>query len=700
MATLFAGEARRSPGGAEASRHFDDYWSECDHFRIDDDEDDERPPPEEEQDADWLREVGLDFVLRDDGRCPAEGVPDLGEPGAQAYPDASRDLLRVPYLRTLSREQAAAVQKRLDTVTLRRKKHPPKLDVREVFGRPSSIHEQQSEDGLDGFGGRRRAQWRVAPPRTAALQPAASEPRVPPASAVHPRQPSSSLWKNHRHQYELKATDAIATPDAKGVAVIGYRMKGTVRHIPEPDLMYQDIEEAEELDECPVRSQMDWTLQPGFSESYALEHPDQELPCLLFLAVEPLATFRFAVADDHKEQRVRVNLCLEIVTEMVEILRRALTTTLYAKRWTTSGFSVSTKATYDANTHTRKAQAFLLFRSDGSRRHTGTRRGLLFRTGLSTKPSALFTTARSRRTRTITLALSSFRFPVSRVRTLLEMLIARRKQVVTWSRAVDRVSTKRGVPYWDRTFRSLRVPSVRLRTRWSASSLAAYHLLSGVPESALRGRGALRKNHAILPAHSFSTTRSRVLWKECQRARENNHPNSPLVAWFMRAHWNIPSQLLSQIRMAYRMELDKKHLKENKKKKRKERSSWFAGRDAGDVAPDVVRVRVDHDSHQAADATHPVKLSDATTAGSVVGEVFLAMHFEARKKDIVNAGRPSSDHSRTGAHFDDTVATFLQHHWLYEVGGYIGWRRLEHATNVAAVCRENPLADWAVRCHH
>ena len=37
----------------------------------------------------------------------------------------------------------------------------------------------------------------------------------------------------------------------------------------------------------------------------------------------------------------------------------------------------------DANTHTRRAQAFLLSRSDGSRRHTGTRRGLLFRTGLS-----------------------------------------------------------------------------------------------------------------------------------------------------------------------------------------------------------------------------------------------------------------------------------------------------------------------------
>lgn len=51
---------------------------------------------------------------------------------------------------------------------------------------------------------------------------------------------------------------------------------------------------------------------------------------------------------------------------------------------------------------------------------------------------------------------------------------------------------------------------------------------------------------------------------------------------------------------------------------------------------DVVRVRVEHDSEQA--ATYPVKLSDATTAGSVVGELFLAMHFEARKKDIVNAG--------------------------------------------------------------
>lgn len=67
----------------------------------------------------------------DGGRCSAEG----GESGAQTCPD----LLRVPYLRTLSREQAAAVQKRLDTVTLRRKKHPPKLDVREVFGRPSWI---------------------------------------------------------------------------------------------------------------------------------------------------------------------------------------------------------------------------------------------------------------------------------------------------------------------------------------------------------------------------------------------------------------------------------------------------------------------------------------------------------------------------------------------------------------------------------
>ncbi|CAN7995463.1 unnamed protein product [Ixodes hexagonus] len=77
---------------------------------------------------------------------------------------------------------------------------------------------------------------------------------------------------------------------------------------------------------------LDCSLSKGLSVS--------SLKCLLFLAVEPLATFRFAVADDHKEQRVRVNLCLEIVTEMVEILRRALTTTLYAKRWTTSGFSL------------------------------------------------------------------------------------------------------------------------------------------------------------------------------------------------------------------------------------------------------------------------------------------------------------------------------------------------------------------------
>lgn len=117
----------------------------------------------------------------------------------------------------------------------------------------------------------------------------------------------------------------------------------------------------------------------------------------------------------------------------------------------------------------------------------------------------------------------------------------------------------------------------------------------------------------------------------------------------------------------------------------------------------MLRVRVDHDSPStASDAiTYSVRLNDATTAGSVVGEVFLAMHFEARKKDIVSSVRPSS-HSRSssGGQFAADVSTFLQHHWLYEVGGYIGWRQLEHNVNVTAVCQENPLAEWIVRCHH
>ncbi|KAL3204589.1 hypothetical protein MRX96_011585 [Rhipicephalus microplus] len=174
-----------------------------------------------------------------------------------------------------------------------------------------------------------------------------------------------------------------------------------------------------------------------------------------------------------------------------------------------------------------------------------------------------------------------------------------------------------------------------------------------------------------------------------------------MLIWYQQLLWIVPSQFMGQIRLEYRIHYEKKHAKENKKKRnqRKDRTSWFEPRDNEDT---VFRVRVDHEGPTG--TTHQVALNDATTAGSVVGEVFLAMHFEARKRDIATGkGSPhgrSTEHHSGDSRFASDVNTFLQYHWLYEVGGYIGWRQLEHSTNVTAVRAENPVAEWVVRCHH
>ncbi|KAL3204604.1 hypothetical protein MRX96_011597 [Rhipicephalus microplus] len=173
----------------------------------------------QEQDADWLREVGLDFVLDDvlgssggthhhqhsDGSAPPVAPP----PAARSY------------------------------------------DVRNVFD--PAAH-QNAGDASDG----RRGEMRLS---TAA----------PPSG----RAPPGPLWKNHWNQY-----DAIATPDVKGVAVLGFKMKGTLRGPPAEAASLTPPEEEEDEDESPVAVQpgVDWTLQPGFNDSFSLGSQDQELP--------------------------------------------------------------------------------------------------------------------------------------------------------------------------------------------------------------------------------------------------------------------------------------------------------------------------------------------------------------------------------------------------------------------------------------
>lgn len=70
--------------------------------------------PEGEQEEQWLADAGLSTLIQDD----------------------SEDVDNVVLLSTLTRTQAEAVKRRLDSYTLRKKDKPPPRDVREIFRPP------------------------------------------------------------------------------------------------------------------------------------------------------------------------------------------------------------------------------------------------------------------------------------------------------------------------------------------------------------------------------------------------------------------------------------------------------------------------------------------------------------------------------------------------------------------------------------
>lgn len=75
-------------------------------------------PSEGEQEEQWLQDAGMSTLIRED----------------------SDESDKVVLLSTLTRTQAAAVQRRLDSYTcsLRKKNKPPPRDVRDIFNPPRS----------------------------------------------------------------------------------------------------------------------------------------------------------------------------------------------------------------------------------------------------------------------------------------------------------------------------------------------------------------------------------------------------------------------------------------------------------------------------------------------------------------------------------------------------------------------------------
>lgn len=665
-------------------RHFDAYWSECDHFRIDDDEDeDDRAPHQnpEEQDADWLREVGLDFVVDD-----VLGTSAGSQPGHNnrhhdggAAPPAARS-----YVRTLSREQAAAVQRRLDTVTLRRRRHhAPRQDVRHVFDPAAQQHADDSADGSRG------------------------ELRLSPAAPAGGRAAQGPLWKNHWNQY-----DAIATPDIKGVAVLGFKMKGTLRG-PLPTTEPASLtppEEEDDDDQSPVAVQpgVDWTLQPGFSDSFSLDSQDQELP-LVTLSEQPAGVTvpgHLSPADWRKVRSLALIELTALFDRLGITYARRKNTRRRTKESLLYGVPLTTLLEQDNLRHVQAEQKVpLVIREilDHLRRYGLQEEGILRVSGSALKIDALRSELEScyngcRSPEQLGVVLS--RFGVHEVAGLLKQLLRNLPEPLLTNKYAEAFLQVQGIPTLLEQIKALNLLVLLLPEANRATLLALVNFLADVTERDRRNRMSVQNVAMIIAPNLFAPKRRKATEDNLRVARAATSVTRMLI-WYQQLLWIVPSQFMGQIRLEYRIHYEKKHAKENKKKRhqRKERATWFEPRENEDG---VLRVRVDHEG--SAGTTHQVALNDATTAGSVVGEVFLAMNFEARKRDISTGGgsphRRSAEHQSGDNRFATDVNTFLQYHWLYEVGGYIGWRQLEHNTNVTAVRAENPVAEWVVRCQH
>ncbi|XP_075229593.1 rho GTPase-activating protein conundrum [Lycorma delicatula] len=180
--------------------------------------------------------------------------------------------------------------------------------------------------------------------------------------------------------------------------------------------------------------------------------------------------------------------------------------------------------------------------------------------------------------------------------------------------------------------------------------------------------------------------------------------------------WTVPSHLLKQLRQLYEQEKFK-HKENNKPMKR------LLGRTRHNIREQITRkidnevdfqegiVRVSAPQFQLTDV--PFNLKWSTTAGDIVLRLVekasqmpvvqnVAGHPKLGRRDIKSRAlselAPNGNLSCLLSTADPEMA--LQTHFLHEVGGNIGQRRIEPSAFMLAVYQENPNAQWVIRCDH
>lgn len=148
--------------------------------------------------------------------------------------------------------------------------------------------------------------------------------------------------------------------------------------------------------------------------------------------------------------------------------------------------------------------------------------------------------------------------------------------------------------------------------------------------------------------------------------------------------WTLPSFFMQQMRHQNALEMQKKNREKSIMKfLRKDKSDVYkkpAVINEGDFEEGVIRVLAPSLTKSCA----AVKLTEDMTAGDVVDKF--------RNANFTNGRNKKKDNNVQG------VANFAeQDARLYEVGGNIGERRLDPATNMLALYQMNPNAEWVIR---
>lgn len=181
--------------------------------------------------------------------------------------------------------------------------------------------------------------------------------------------------------------------------------------------------------------------------------------------------------------------------------------------------------------------------------------------------------------------------------------------------------------------------------------------------------------------------------------------------------WIVPDDLIVQIRRQKEEERYRKGHKENNKPMKR-----LLGKKGGIREPITRKIdnevdfqdgviRVNAPQFQMSDL--PIQLMPDTTAGDVVLRI---VEEATRRTDVPNASlklarRPHDIKSRALAELapngnlscilgTGSPEFTLLTHFLYEIGGNIAQRQVEHSAILLAVYKENPNSQWTLRCHH